>query len=105
MTDSRTYIRGFLLFGALFTFSSCFKSYEGNINIDGSSTVYPLTEAVSEEFSELNPAIMVTVGVSRTGGGFKKFMRGEIDVATVSRPISSSEVELGKPSGIEFIEI
>ncbi|HLT41574.1 MAG TPA: PstS family phosphate ABC transporter substrate-binding protein [Sphingobacteriaceae bacterium] len=105
MTDSRTYIRGFLLFGALFTFSSCFKSYEGKINIDGSSTVYPLTEAVSEEFREVNPAIRVTVGVSGTGGGFKKFMRGEIDVANASRPIGSSEVELGKSSGIEFIEI
>src|SRR5690554_5770840 len=95
----------FILLVILTLFSSCFKSYEGKINIDGSSTVYPLTEAVSEEFREVNPNIRVTVGVSGTGGGFKKFMRGEIDIANASRPISKSEVELSKTSGIEFIEL
>jgi phosphate transport system substrate-binding protein len=86
-------------------FSSCFKHYEGKIHIDGSSTVYPLTEAVSEEFREVNPDIRVTVGVSGTGGGFKKFMRGELDISNASRPISKSEIELAKTNGIEFIEI
>jgi len=86
-------------------FSSCFKSYEGKINIDGSSTVYPLTEAVSEEFRDIRPEIRVTVGVSGTGGGFKKFLRNEIDISNASRPISKSELEQSKKSGIDFIEI
>lgn len=100
-----TSIHRFILLAILATLSSCFKSYEGKINIDGSSTVYPLTEAVSEEFREVNPDIRVTVGVSGTGGGFKKFMRGEIDISNASRPISKSEIELSKTSGVEFIEI
>lgn len=86
-------------------FSSCFKSYEGKINIDGSSTVYPLTEAVSEEFRAIKPDVRVTVGVSGTGGGFKKFLRNEIDISNASRPISKSELEQSKINGIEFIEI
>jgi phosphate transport system substrate-binding protein len=100
-----TSIHCFILLGILTLFSSCFKSYEGKINIDGSSTVYPLTEAVSEEFREIKPEIRVTVGVSGTGGGFKKFMRGEIDISNASRPISKSEIELSRASGVNFIEI
>src|SRR5690606_10225842 len=75
------------------------------INIDGSSTVYPLTEAVSEEFRKIKPDIRVTVGVSGTGGSFKKFMRNEIDISNASRPISASEIKQAKAAGIEFIEI
>lgn len=86
-------------------FSSCFKHYDGKINIDGSSTVYPLTEAVSEEYRKIMPDIRVTVGVSGTGGGFKKFLRGEIDISNASRPISKSELEQSRELGIEFIEI
>ena len=56
----------------------------GDIKIDGSSTVYPITEAVAEEFRSVQPKINVTVGVSGTGGGFKKFMRGEIDINDAS---------------------
>lgn len=89
----------------LLLFSSCFKSYEGKINIDGSSTVYPLTEAVSEEFRDIRPQIRVTVGVSGTGGGFKKFLRSETDISNASRPISKSEIELSKQNNIGFIEI
>lgn len=89
----------------LLLLTSCFKSYEGKINIDGSSTVYPLTEAVSEEFRKVRPEIRVTVGVSGTGGGFKKFLRNEIDISNASRPISKSELKESKESGIEFIEI
>ncbi len=100
-----TSLHYFILLGVLTLLSSCFKSYEGKINIDGSSTVYPLTEAVSEEFREVNPNIRVTVGVSGTGGGFKKFMRGEIDISNASRPISKGEIELSITSGIEFIEL
>lgn len=84
---------------------SCFKNYKGRIAIDGSSSVYPITEAVAEEFRKVQPDIRVTVGVSGTGGGFKKFARGEIDIANASRPISAREIEICKNAGISFIEI
>ncbi|NMG83223.1 MAG: hypothetical protein GIS02_03325, partial [Methanosarcinales archaeon] len=63
------------------------------IAIDGSSTVFPISEAVAEEFQLVNPGIFVTVGVSGTGGGFKKFCAGEIDITDASRPIKQSEIE------------
>ena len=76
------------------------------IKIDGSSTVYPITEAVAEEFQkEKRGAVKVTVGISGTGGGFKKFVRGEIDISDASRPITKSEMEACKQGGIEFIEL
>ena len=59
----------------------------GLIKIDGSSTVFPITEGVAEEFQQAFPGNKVTVGISGTGGGFKKFCRGEIDIADASRPI------------------
>lgn len=93
------------LFLGILLLSSCFGSYEGKINIDGSSTVYPLTEAVSEEFRKIKPDIRVTVGVSGTGGGFKKFLRNEINISNASRPISKSEIDKCRELGIEFIEI
>ena len=65
------------------------SSLTGNVKVDGSSTVYPITEAVAEEFRTVEPGVNVTVGVSGTGGGFKKFMRGEIDINDASRPIKS----------------
>lgn len=77
----------------------------GEISIDGSSTVYPITEAVAEEFRAVGPDVRVTVGVSGTGGGFKKFGRGETDISNASRPISASEIALCKENGIEFIEL
>lgn len=89
----------------LMVFSSCFVDYEGKINIDGSSTVYPLTEAVSEEYRKIKPSIRVAVGVSGTGGGFKKFFRNETDISNSSRPISKSEIQQAKEQNIEFIEI
>ncbi len=85
--------------------SSCFKDYKGRINIDGSSSVYPVTEAVAEEYRFKNPDIRVTVGVSGTGGGFKKFARGETDISNASRPIKKKEIDAAKANGIEFIEI
>lgn len=75
------------------------------IKVDGSSTVYPITEAVAEEFQKQNRNIRVTVGISGTGGGFKKFGRGETDISDASRPIKPSEVELCKENGIEYIEL
>jgi phosphate transport system substrate-binding protein len=74
------------------------------IKIDGSSTVFPITEAVAEEFQKQR-RVHVTVGISGTGGGFKKFVRGEIDVADASRPILAEEMAQAKANGIEFIEL
>ena len=76
------------------------------IKIDGSSTVYPITEAVAEEFQKAKKnVIKVTVGISGTGGGFKKFCRDETDISDASRPITTSEMELCKAAGIEYIEM
>ncbi|MCM8781193.1 MAG: PstS family phosphate ABC transporter substrate-binding protein [Candidatus Omnitrophica bacterium] len=75
------------------------------IKIDGSSTVFPITEAIAEEFQKRYADIKVMVGISGTGGGFKKFCRGETDISDASRPIKSKEVELCKDSGIEYIEL
>ena len=74
------------------------------IKIDGSSTVYPITEAVAEEF-QIAQKIKVTVGESGTGGGFKKFCRGETDISNASRPISQKEMDACKDAGIQFIEL
>lgn len=76
------------------------------VKIDGSSTVYPVTEAVAEEFQKAKKgAVNVTVGISGTGGGFKKFCRGEIDIADASRPILKKEMEACKETGIQYIEL
>lgn len=76
------------------------------VKIDGSSTVYPITEAMAEEFQTAKKgAIKVTAGLSGTGGGFKKFCRGEIDISAASRPISASEVEVCAKAGIKFMEL
>ncbi len=85
--------------------TSCFKEYKGRIQIDGSSSVYPITEAVAEEYRVDHSDIRITVGVSGTGGGFKKFARGETDISNASRPISAKEIAACKESGISFIEI
>ena len=63
------------------------KKMKGSVAIDGSSTVYPISEAVAEEFNAMYPRVRVTIGVSGTGGGFKKFAVGEIDINDASRPI------------------
>ena len=76
------------------------------IKIDGSSTVFPITEAVAEEFQrEKQGKVQVTVGISGTGGGFKKFVRGEIDITDASRPILKEEMDQAKANGIEYIEL
>jgi phosphate transport system substrate-binding protein len=76
------------------------------VKIDGSSTVYPITEAVAEEFQKAKKAtVRVTVGISGTGGGFKKFCRGEIDIADASRPIFKAEMEACKAAGVEYVEL
>jgi len=76
------------------------------IKIDGSSTVFPITEAIAEEFQiQKRGKVRVTVGVSGTGGGFKKFCRGEIDISTASRPISVEEMEACRKAGIKYMEL
>ena len=76
------------------------------IKIDGSSTVYPITEAVAEEFQKAKKnAIKVTVGISGTGGGFKKFCRDETDFSNASRPITSKEMADCKAAGVDYIEM
>lgn len=74
------------------------------IKIDGSSTVYPVTEAVAEEFQKAQK-VKVTVGESGTGGGFKKFCRGETDISNASRPILQKEIDACKEAGVQFIEL
>jgi phosphate transport system substrate-binding protein len=76
------------------------------VKIDGSSTVFPVTEAVAEEFQKAKKQqIKVTVGISGTGGGFKKFCRGETDISNASRPILRKEMDDCKAAGIEYIEL
>jgi phosphate transport system substrate-binding protein len=75
------------------------------IKIDGSSTVFPIAEAVAEEFQRAGNRVRVTVGLSGTGGGFKKLCRGEIDVANASRPILAEEMEKCRVAGIGYLEL
>ncbi len=77
----------------------------GSILIDGSSTVFPISEAVAEEFRLEYPNVRVSVGISGTGGGFKKFCNGEIDITDASRPIKDVEEEICAQNGIEFVEL
>ena len=78
---------------------------QGEVKIDGSSTVYPITEAVAEEFKAEHKDVRVTVGLSGTGGGFKKFSRGETDINNASRSIKQSEIEACKANNIDYIEL
>lgn len=79
---------------------------QGIVKIDGSSTVYPITEGIAEDFQKAKKnAIKVTVGISGTGGGFKKFCRGETDISNASRPILTKEMADCKAAGIEYFEL
>jgi phosphate transport system substrate-binding protein len=80
-------------------------SLSGKVQLDGSSTVFPISEAVAEDFGTVAPKVRVTVGVSGTGGGFKKFVNQEIDISDASRPIKASEAAKAVAAGIEFIEL
>ncbi len=77
----------------------------GMVKVDGSSTVYPITEAVAEEFGKAHKGVKVTVGISGTGGGFKKFIAGETDVSNASRPIKATESEAAAAKETEYIEL
>jgi phosphate transport system substrate-binding protein len=75
------------------------------VTLDGSSTVFPISEAVAEEFQKAKAGVRVTVGISGTGGGFQKFCRGETDISNASRPITASEGEACAKAGITFVEL
>jgi phosphate transport system substrate-binding protein len=82
------------------------RQLTGRVVIDGSSTVFPVTEAMAEEFQKsTNGAVQVTVGISGTGGGFKKFCADETDISNASRPISRAEIDACQAAGIQFVEL
>ncbi len=94
------------LMGAVLVSAACHASSSGPvIRVDGSSTVYPLTEAVAEDFLRATPGARITVGVAGTGGGFKRFCRGEIDIANASRAISRTEQAACAEAGVAFLEV
>ena len=77
----------------------------GTIKVDGSSTVFPITEAIAEEFRAVQPKVKVTIGVSGTGGGFKKFSRGETNLSNASRPIKDKEIAACAENNIKYLEL
>ncbi len=98
--------RNILFALVLCTLSHAMPAEAQIVQIDGSSTVFPITEAVAEEFQKAKKGkIKVTVGISGTGGGFKKFCRGETDISDASRPILKEEMETCKKAGIQYIEL
>jgi len=112
-------VRQLLLLIIITAFGSLISSCGGNgnrtsesetpswdiITIDGSSTVFPITEAVAEEFQKVHSHARVTVGISGTGGGFQKFCRGEVDITGASRPIKPSEIDACSNNDVEWVEI
>src|SRR5687767_15682156 len=83
-----------------------YAAAQSAIKIDGSSTVFPIAEAVAEEFQiSKRGKVRVTVGIAGTGGGFKRFCRGETDISNASRPILKEEMDACRAAGIKYIEI
>src|SRR5690606_10285966 len=98
--NGRTF--AFLVSFLAISFASHYSYAKPIIKIDGSSTVFPITEAVAEDFQiDKKGAVRVTVGISGTGGGFKKFCRGETDISNASRPILHSEIKECKSNGVD----
>ncbi len=75
------------------------------ISVDGSSTVYPISQAVAQVYNEAHPDVQISVGLAGTGGGFKRFALGDLDICDASRPIRDSEIETCKKAGIEYLEL
>lgn len=98
-----------LLTAVTLSLASCGNNKKDNetssITIDGSSTVYPVTEAIAEEYRAEDPDVDVTIGVSGTGGGFQKFGRGETDISNASRPIKEDEKKIAEQNNIDFVEL
>jgi phosphate transport system substrate-binding protein len=102
-----TWTAGGLVVGLLGVPAACGggASSTALVAADGSSTVYPITEAVAEEFQKTHPNVRVTVGIHGTGGGFQMFCRGEVQIADASRPIRATEIEACRTGGVTFIEL
>lgn len=102
-------MKNYLVLGLAFLFSGCTcnpqSSTQKIIRIDGSSTLFPLTEAISEEYSKTTREVRVTVGTSGTGGGFKKFIQGELDIVDASRAIKPEEISALKKINRDYVEI
>jgi phosphate transport system substrate-binding protein len=96
-----------LISGVVLSVAACGggSSSVTTINVDGSSTVFPISEAVAEEFQKTQTGVRVTVGLSGTGGGFQKFCRGEIDVTGASRPVRPAEIDACGKGNVAFIEL
>jgi phosphate transport system substrate-binding protein len=77
----------------------------GKVTIDGSTTVYPVAQMMGDDFRDVNGDVKVDVGKAGTGSGFQKFLRGEVDIATASRPIKEEEDAALKAKGIEYVEV
>jgi phosphate transport system substrate-binding protein len=84
---------------------SATNAQSATVTLDGSSTVFPISEAVAEEFQKATPGVRVTVGISGTGGGFQKFCRAETDISNASRPITKNEMEACAAAGVAFVEL
>ena len=93
------------LFALLGLAATAFAAQAQVVKIDGSSTVFPITEGVAEDFQKSKKGVKVTVGISGTGGGFKKFCRGETDLSNASRPILAKEMADCKAAGVEYYEL
>ncbi len=85
--------------------ASDLRQLRGTVKLDGSSTVFPVSEGMAEEFQRAAPNVRVTVGISGTGGGFKKFCNGETDISDASRPILTQEIQECQAHGIQYIEV
>src|SRR5512144_2570747 len=95
-----------LVIGLMATAAPGRAQAQAAIKIDGSSTVFPIAEAYAEEFQiQKRGKVRVTVGVSGSGGGFKKFCRGETDISNASRPILAEEMEACRKAGIKYMEL
>ncbi len=94
-----------IFLGSSLSFAAVPGKLKGTVKIDGSSTVFPITEAIAEEFRSVQPKIRVNIGVSGTGGGFKKFANGEIDINDASREIKTKEADLAKGNNIKYLEL
>ncbi len=92
-------------FAANESFAQNLTRLRGEVKIDGSSTVYPITQAIAEEFADAAPNVKIIVSVSGTGGGFKRFAAGETDISNASRPIKKDEYDAAKKNRVEFIEV
>ncbi len=104
-TVSRLAVALTLVLGGVAASQAQSSSLLGTIEIDGSSTVYPISEAAASGFNKKYPNVKVNVGVSGTGGGFKRFTKGETDISDASRPIKNGEFSAAKDGGVRFYEI